>query len=112
MCKALFLAFDASKTVHHTRKFLFEGHLVLAHKDYRICHMDEYISPMKVSDGITLQVAIIICPELNFPYPSIQILRPLLCQCQKSAKRTEALSYTELVRQVENPQGSKAGAGY
>ena len=55
MCKALFLAFDASKTVHHTRKFLFEGHLLLAHKDYRICHMDEYISPMKVSDGITLQ---------------------------------------------------------
>ena len=54
-CKALFLAFDASKTVHHSRKFLFEGHLLLAQKDYRICHMDEYISPVKVSDRITLQ---------------------------------------------------------
>ena len=53
--KRFFLAFDASKTVHHTRKFLFEGHLLLAHKDYRICHMDENISPMNVSDGITLQ---------------------------------------------------------
>ena len=50
MCKALFLAFDASKTVHHTRKYLFEGHLLLAHKDYRICHMDEYTLLLEKQD--------------------------------------------------------------
>ena len=50
MCKALFLAFDANKTVHHTRKFLFEGHLLLAHKDYRICHMDEYTRLLEKQD--------------------------------------------------------------
>lgn len=48
-----FSAFDATKTVHHIGTMICEGHLVLADEDDRICQMDEYISPTKVSVGTT-----------------------------------------------------------
>lgn len=48
-----FSAFDATKTVHHVGPMICEGHLVLADEDDRICQMDEYISPTKVSVGTT-----------------------------------------------------------